>query len=159
MTDTSKAGTCTLGDRTCEALWAMALRSLSDRRVRSAERPRAAVAVLREAGNHIDTSDLHGLHIANQLIRGTVLILAVAVPTSSPLGTCSLKSQFAHIPEIGHPNITSGGETLASCCFIVLLILLLLRSRRLLPVAGTLGYLAFGSDVCLREDVRLFQIT
>jgi len=39
----------------------------------------------------------------------------------------------------------------------VLLILLLLRRVRLLLVAGSLSYFAFGSDIGLWDDVRLFR--
>lgn len=73
MTDISKAGTFTLGDRTVSRMGYGAMQ-LAGPGVFGPPRDReAAVAVLRaavEAGvNHIDTSDFYGPHVTNQIIR------------------------------------------------------------------------------------------
>ncbi|WGM30388.1 aldo/keto reductase family oxidoreductase [Brevundimonas sp. NIBR11] len=73
MTDISKAGTFTLGDRTVRRMGYGAMQ-LAGPGVFGPPRDRqAAVAVLRaavDAGvNHIDTSDFYGPHVTNQIIR------------------------------------------------------------------------------------------
>ena len=73
MTDISKAGTFTLGDRTVKRLGYGAMQ-LAGPGVFGPPKDRdAAVAVLRaavEAGvDHIDTSDFYGPHVTNQIIR------------------------------------------------------------------------------------------
>ena len=73
MTDISKAGTFTLGDRTVKRLGYGAMQ-LAGPGVFGPPRDRdGALAVLREAVasgvDHIDTSDFYGPHITNQLIR------------------------------------------------------------------------------------------
>jgi aryl-alcohol dehydrogenase-like predicted oxidoreductase len=73
MTDVSRAGTFTLGDRTVGRLGYGAMQ-LAGPGVFGPPRDReSAVAVLREAVasgvNHVDTSDFYGPHVTNQLIR------------------------------------------------------------------------------------------
>ena len=73
MTDISKAGTFTLGDRTVKRIGYGAMQ-LAGPGVFGPPKDRdGALAVLREAVavgvNHIDTSDFYGPHITNQLIR------------------------------------------------------------------------------------------
>jgi pyridoxine 4-dehydrogenase len=73
MTDISKSGTFTLGDRAVKRLGYGAMQ-LAGPGVFGPPRNRdAALAVLREAVaagiDHIDTSDFYGPHITNQLIR------------------------------------------------------------------------------------------
>ena len=73
MTDISKAGTFTLGDRTVKRLGYGAMQ-LAGPGVFGPPKDRdGAIAVLREAVaagvNHIDTSDFYGPHVTNQLIR------------------------------------------------------------------------------------------
>ena len=73
MTDISKAGTFTLGDRPVKRLGYGAMQ-LAGKGVFGPPKDRdGAIAVLREAVasgvNHIDTSDFYGPHITNQLIR------------------------------------------------------------------------------------------
>ena len=73
MTDISKAGTFTLGDRTVNRLGYGAMQ-LAGPGVFGPPKDRdAALAVLREAVasgvNHIDTSDFYGPHVTNQIIR------------------------------------------------------------------------------------------
>src|SRR5690242_11248036 len=73
MTDISKAGTFTIGDRTVRRLGYGAMQ-LAGPGVFGPPKDRdAALAVLREAVasgvNHIDTSDFYGPHVTNQLIR------------------------------------------------------------------------------------------
>jgi pyridoxine 4-dehydrogenase len=73
MTDISKAGTFTLGDRTVKRLGYGAMQ-LAGPGVFGPPKDRGgAIAVLREAVasgvDHIDTSDYYGPHVTNQLIR------------------------------------------------------------------------------------------
>ncbi len=73
MTDISKAGTFTLGDRTVKRLGYGAMQ-LAGPGVFGPPKDRAsALAVLREAVasgvDHIDTSDFYGPHVTNELIR------------------------------------------------------------------------------------------
>src|ERR1700676_123371 len=73
MTDISKAGTFTLGERTVKRLGYGAMQ-LAGPGVFGPPKDRdGALAVLREAVaagiDHIDTSDFYGPHVTNQLIR------------------------------------------------------------------------------------------
>ncbi len=73
MTEISKAGTFSLGDRTVSRLGYGAMQ-LAGKGVFGPPKDRAgAIAVLREAVasgvNHIDTSDFYGPHVTNELIR------------------------------------------------------------------------------------------
>ena len=73
MTNLSRAGTFTLGDRVVNRMGYGAMQ-LAGRGVFGPPKDRdMALAVLREAVesgvNHIDTSDFYGPHVTNQLIR------------------------------------------------------------------------------------------
>ena len=73
MTDISKAGTFTLGDRVVNRLGYGAMQLAGKGVFGPLKDHDSAVAVLREAVasgvNHIDTSDFYGPHITNELIR------------------------------------------------------------------------------------------
>ena len=73
MTDISKAGTFTLGDRTVKRLGYGAMQLAGPGVFGPPKDRNGAIAVLRKAVasgvNHIDTSDFYGPHITNQLIR------------------------------------------------------------------------------------------
>ena len=73
MTDISKAGTFTLGDRSVKRLGYGAMQLAGKGVFGPPKDLDGAIAVLREAVasgvNHIDTSDFYGPHITNQLIR------------------------------------------------------------------------------------------
>jgi len=73
MTDISKAGTYTLGDRSVKRIGYGAMQLAGPGVFGPPKDRAAAVAVLREAVehgvDHIDTSDSYGTHITNQIIR------------------------------------------------------------------------------------------
>lgn len=73
MSDASKAGTFSIGDRTVNRLGYGAMQLAGPGVFGPPKDPQAAVAVLREAlalgVNHIDTSDFYGPHVTNRLIR------------------------------------------------------------------------------------------
>jgi pyridoxine 4-dehydrogenase len=73
MTDITKAGAFTLGDRAVNRMGYGAMQLAGPGVFGPPKDPQAAIAVLREAVasgvNHIDTSDFYGPHVTNQLIR------------------------------------------------------------------------------------------
>ncbi len=73
MTDISKAGAWSLGDRMVKRMGFGAMQLAGPGVFGPPRDPGAALAVLREAiasgVNHIDTSDFYGPHVTNQLIR------------------------------------------------------------------------------------------
>ena len=73
MTDISKSGTFTLGDRAVKRLGYGAMQLAGPGVFGPPKNRNGALAVLREALaagiDHIDTSDFYGPHITNQLIR------------------------------------------------------------------------------------------
>jgi aryl-alcohol dehydrogenase-like predicted oxidoreductase len=73
MTDITKAGAFTLGDRAVNRMGYGAMQLAGPGVFGPPKDPEAAIAVLREAVasgvNHIDTSDFYGPHVTNQLIR------------------------------------------------------------------------------------------
>jgi hypothetical protein len=112
------------------------------------------------------------------------LVAARVVGAHHPLATVPLVPMWGAAEPFGWPRILPNG--LAAACsadgeratgratyhqhvarlerrkpdfllLVVLLILFLLRSDRLLLVAGALSYFAFGSDIGLRDHVRLLR--
>jgi pyridoxine 4-dehydrogenase len=73
MTDITKAGAFTLGDRVVNRMGYGAMQLAGPGVFGPPKDPQAAIAVLREAVasgvNHIDTSNFYGPHVTNQLIR------------------------------------------------------------------------------------------
>jgi pyridoxine 4-dehydrogenase len=73
MIDISKAGTCTLGDRTVKRIGYGAMQLAGPGVFGPPKDRNGALAVLREAVatgvDHIDTSDFYGPYVTNQLIR------------------------------------------------------------------------------------------
>jgi pyridoxine 4-dehydrogenase len=73
MTDITKAGAFTLGDRAVNRMGYGAMQLAGPGVFGPPKDPQAAISVLREAVasgvNHIDTSDFYGPHVTNQLIR------------------------------------------------------------------------------------------
>ncbi len=105
-------GTFKLGSRAVKPARLRRHAARRPRRVRAAQGPEAALAVLREAVasgvNHIDTSDFYGPHVTNQLIREALHPVSATTSSSSPRSARGATTTPAWLPAFSPEELDAG---------------------------------------------------